>query len=145
MTDIDPARSGGPVNKSTWRRAATVVVCVGLVASEGSGFAQPPAAPAAARPVLAQVQPAGGGGIAALSAHQMAALAKMTTDLTPLIQAAGRAREALVSATFAPPRNDAAIPARTGAIRVAERALAKARGNHFAALQRAPRALLPDQ
>src|SRR5260370_30171344 len=134
MTDIDPARSGGPVNKSTWRRAATVVVCVGLVASEGSGFAQPPAAPAAARPVLAQVHPAGGGGIAALSAHQMAALAKMTTDLPPLIQAAVRARDELVPATFALPRNDAAIPARTDAIRGADTAPAHPRRNRLRAL-----------
>jgi hypothetical protein len=126
------------VRKSTWLRVG--VVCFGLIASAGPGFAQQPAP---AQP--AQVQPAGGGGIPAVSAPQMAALAKMTTGLTPLIQAAARARDELVAATFAVPRNDAAIRAGTGAIRVAERALASARGDAFAAIQRSPNKLAPDQ
>jgi hypothetical protein len=130
------------VNTSTWRRAASIVVCVGLIASAGSGFAHQPAP---ARPVPAQVPPAGLGGIPAVSGQQMAALAKMTTDLTPLIQAAVRARDELVAATFALPRNDAAIRARTDAIRVAERALANARADAFAAIQRSPGALAPNQ
>jgi hypothetical protein len=128
------------VSKRTRLRAG--VVCVGLIASAGPGFARQPAP---AQPVPAQGQPATGGGIPAVSAQQMAALEKMTADLTPLIQAAARVGDELVAETFAMPRNDAAMLTRLDAIRVAERALASARGDAFARIQRSSSKLAPNQ
>jgi len=125
---------------SAWLRAG-LVVCNGLMMIGGSAFAQQPAP---AQLASAQAQPAGGG-IPVVSAQQMAALTRMTAGLTPLIQAAVRARDELVAATFALPRNDATLRAKTAAIRVAERALARARADTFAAIQGSPSALRPDQ
>jgi hypothetical protein len=86
-----------------------------------------------------------GRGIPDLTEPQTAALDRMTADLTPQAQSVTAARAALTAASFAQPRNDAAIQAQADAIGAAELALANARADAFAKLQASPARLAPNQ
>ena len=81
----------------------------------------------------------------AQSPEQLTALTRMTTDLVPLVEAAVHARDGLVAATLAIPKNDAAIRQRAGELRAAERRLALARADAFAIVQRSPAPLSAQQ
>src|SRR5439155_1232318 len=87
--------------------------------------------------------PAGGGrggrgGAIYLTQRQTAALAQMSTELTPLTQAATGARTALRAAPAAE------MPAKADALKAAEIALANARADAFARVQASPARLPPD-
>ncbi len=81
----------------------------------------------------------GGRGVATyLTQRQAAALAQMNTDLTPLVQAATVARNALHNAPAAE------MTAKADALEGAELTLANARADAFARLQASPARLPPD-
>ena len=92
--------------------------------------------------LVAQQPPAG---IPALSPPQRHALADLTAAIAPLVDAAVSARDELVAASFAVPRNDTAIRDRTEALRGAERRLAGARADAFARVQSSAARLAADQ
>jgi hypothetical protein len=73
-----------------------------------------------------------------LTQRQAAALAQMSTDLTPLLQAAAAARSALHDAPAAE------MPPKADALRAAELALANARADAFARMQASPAKLPAD-
>jgi len=80
-----------------------------------------------------------------LTAAQRAALARVSAELSSPAGAVTAARTALAGATFAEPRNPAAIPIMAGAVREAELALAMALANALARVQTSPDRLSPDQ
>jgi hypothetical protein len=84
-------------------------------------------------------------GIPGVSPLQMRALAEMTTAIAPVVDAATAARDGLIAATFAAPRNDAAIRASADALRSAERRLADLRADAFAVAQSSSARLAPGQ
>jgi hypothetical protein len=92
--------------------------------------------------LVAQQQPAG---IPALSPPQRNAVADLTAAIAPLVDAAVSARDEVVAASFAVPRNDTAIRDRTEALRGAERRLANARADALARLQSSSARLARDQ
>jgi hypothetical protein len=89
--------------------------------------------------------PGGRGGIPNATPAQTVALAQMTADLTPAMQALTAARNAVVSAALGVPRNDADISAKVAAVKSAELALANARTDAFSKLQASSGKLSPDQ
>ena len=78
-------------------------------------------------------------------AAQQAAIARMNADLSPLVQTVAVARNELLAASLAWPRNDAAIKAHVESLGAADRALANARAEVFAKLQTSPGKLSPAQ
>jgi 3-keto-disaccharide hydrolase len=84
-------------------------------------------------------------GIPGVSPQQMRALAGMTATISPLVDAATAARDRLIEATFAAPRNEAAIRAAADALGSAERRLADARADAFAVVQASTDRLGPGQ
>ena len=113
------------------KRSLRAAICVAGLAMSVAG-----------KVLVAQQQPAG---IPALSRLQQRALADLTAAIAPLVDAAVSARDEVVAASFAVPRNDMAIRDRTEALRGAERRLANARADAFARVQAASTRLAPDQ
>ena len=105
----------------------------------GAAPAQPPAQPA---PQAAVVAGRGGGGarggmggIPNATPAQNAAITQMNTDLAAPLRSLTTARAELVAATFASPRDDAAIQAKVQAVKAAELALANARAEALGKIQ----------
>ena len=92
--------------------------------------------------ILVAQQPAG---IPSLSPQQRNALADLTAAIAPLVDTAVSARDEVVAASFAVPRNDTAIRDRTEVLRGAERRLASARADAFARVQASSARLAPEQ
>ena len=67
--------------------------------------------------------------------EQMAALARMNSELTPQVQRLADVRSGLVAVSLSIPRNAAAIRAKAADVRAAELELANARADAFAKLQ----------
>jgi hypothetical protein len=80
-----------------------------------------------------------------LTAVQRAALTRANEELSPQAAAVTAARNALAAATFAEPRNPAAIPIMSGAVREAELALALVYAHALARIQSSRERLSPDQ
>jgi hypothetical protein len=102
-----------------------------LVLSATAAFAQP-AAPAT---------PPGRGGAAAastLTSAQQEAVGAMNQVLAPLFATVTSARNELIAASLAVPRDEAAIRARGDVLAAAELALASARAERFALIQSSP-------
>ncbi len=92
--------------------------------------------------------PAGGSGrgtIPNIREAQVQALTKLSTDTMPLARALTAARNALTAATFALPRNDAAIRSKADAVEAAELAIASARAAAFGRIQASANKLTPQQ
>ncbi|HXI31885.1 MAG TPA: DUF1080 domain-containing protein [Vicinamibacterales bacterium] len=88
---------------------------------------------------------AGRGGNPPLTAGQRTALARMATGLAALTDAVTRARSDVVAASLAMPRDAKGIAASVDALSRAETALAHARADDVAAIQKTPDALAPYQ
>ena len=106
----------------------------------GQGAAAPPAAgPAAAGAPAAPAGAARGGaaagGIPNVTTNQTSAINAMESSLTNQTAAVTAARLAVVSATFAEPRNEADLRNRIENLRAAELALANARADQFVKIQ----------
>ena len=95
----------------------------------GYAFAQPGGAAPAAAPAAPAAPPA------TLTAGQNTAVAAMEQTLTNQLAAVTAARGALITATFAEPRDAAALQRSIENLRTAELALANGRAAQFAALQ----------
>jgi hypothetical protein len=67
--------------------------------------------------------------------EQIAALARINADLTPLSQALAAARAAITTAALAEPRDDAVIRARVDSVKAAEQTLASARADALEKIQ----------
>ncbi len=80
-----------------------------------------------------------------LTSPQCAALTDLTGTITPASQDLTAARAAMMQASFAEPRDDAAIKAKVEAVGAAEMALAKQRADAFAKIQDSPNKLNADQ
>jgi len=80
-----------------------------------------------------------------LTTAQRALLVRANEDLSLQAGAVTAARNALAAAALAEPRNPAAIPIMSGAVREAELALAIAHANVLARIQSSPDRLSPDQ
>ena len=87
----------------------------------------------------------GGGTIPNVREPQTKALTQLTTGLMPLTRALNGARAALVAASVAEPRNDAAIRAKVEEVVRAELAVATARAAAFARIQGSANRLAPNQ
>ncbi|HEX3876486.1 MAG TPA: DUF1080 domain-containing protein [Bryobacteraceae bacterium] len=87
----------------------------------------------------------GRGGVPNMTSGQSAALAQLNATLAAPAQKLIAARTAVVSASLAEPRNDAAIRAGIESVHADELALANARAAAFAALQSSPDKLSADQ
>ena len=86
-----------------------------------------------------------GGGLPGATAEQTQAVADMNTALAAWNSAVAAARAELATVTFAAVRDDVAINAAVGKLRVAELDLATKRAEEFAKLQNGPNKLSPDQ
>ena len=121
-----------------------------LGAISASLLAQAPApTPAGGAAPGAAAAPAGRGGgggggrggaaapatIPGATTNQLTVLGAIDTSLAPLIQAATDARNALIAATFAEPKNDANLRTRVSNLSVAEQSLAVARADAFVKIQ----------
>jgi hypothetical protein len=80
-------------------------------------------------------------GVPNLSPAQGSALAGLNSHLAPLTQKLNAARAAVISTSYAVPRNDADIQAKVEAVVSAEAALANARADWFANIQASPNKL----
>jgi Domain of Unknown Function (DUF1080) len=92
--------------------------------------------------------PGGGGGrgtIPNIRQAQTTALSQMTTDLMPSMRILNAARTALVAASFAEPRDDAAIRSKVEAVKASELSVANTRADGFARIQASVNRLTPDQ
>jgi Domain of Unknown Function (DUF1080) len=89
--------------------------------------------------------PVGGGTIPNVREAQTRALTQLTTGLMPLTKTLNGARAALVAASVAEPRNDAAIRAKVEEVVRAELAVATARAAAFARIQGSANRLAPNQ
>jgi hypothetical protein len=102
-------------------------------------------APLIANAVMLAQNPGGRGGIPNATPEQTAAIAQMNMDLAPVVQSLTAARTAVVTASLADPRDDAAIKAKVDAVRAAEGYLADARAGGLAKIQASPNKLSTDQ
>lgn len=87
----------------------------------------------------------GGRGIPGATAEQIAALTQMSADLAGPARRLTEARNEVIAAALAAPRNDAAIKVKVEAVRSAELALANTRAEAFAKLQASPNKLAAGQ
>jgi hypothetical protein len=76
-----------------------------------------------------------GRGIPGATPQQTDALARMNSDIAPLLQSLAAARSAVTDASFAVPRDDEAMRAKAAAVKDSEIAVATARAQAFAKLQ----------
>jgi hypothetical protein len=88
---------------------------------------------------------AGPGTIRNVGQAQTTALTQLTTDVMPLTRALTRARSALTAATFAEPRDEAAIHSNADAVKKSELAVANARADAFTKIQASANRLSADQ
>lgn len=137
-------RCGRIVSRSFgWMLSAVFVAAAGIV------FAQTPAP--AGPPVAGQGAGAGGGrggrggGLPGATPEQTAAVAAMNAALADPMAAVTAARTDLATATFAAPRNAAAIAGAVEKVRAAELELALKRSDEFTKLQSGPNKLSADQ
>ena len=86
-----------------------------------------------------------GGGLPGATREQTQAVAAMNAALAAQNSAVAAARSELMTVTFSPPKDDAAIKAAVEKLRTAEIALATRRAEEFAKLQASPEKLSPDQ
>jgi hypothetical protein len=108
---------------------------------------------AAQAPVAGQAQGAangagqgrGRGGLPNATPEQTAAVTQMNASLAPQTQALAAARAAVIAASLAQPRDNAAIQARVADVKNAEVALANARADELAKIQASPNQLSADQ
>jgi len=84
-------------------------------------------------------------GIPNLSSSLGSALADLSSQLAPLVQALDAARTAVAAASYSTPRNDADLKAKVDAVVSTEVALARARADWFAKMQTTPNMLTGDQ
>ena len=94
---------------------------------------------------FAVAQGRGGRGIPNATPEQTAAVTRMNAAVAAETERLSAARADLLAASFAAPRNDAAIQAKVDAIRAAELQLARARADAFGKLQASPDKLATEQ
>lgn len=90
-------------------------------------------------------RPAGRGTIPKISRSQSDALTRLTTSLMPLTRSLASARTAITAAAFAKPPDETAFRSKAEAVKAAELALANARADAFAKIQKSANKLAPNQ
>jgi hypothetical protein len=86
-----------------------------------------------------------GRGIPGATPQQTEAVARMNSEIAPLLQALASARSAMTAVSITQPRNEQAIQSRAVAVREAEIAVAKARAAAFVKIQESAEHLSPTQ